>query len=126
MPQRIQRRREKGWRTPLCSCGCGESARYVGRPSRWGNPFTVAKPCLVERYYPTFTRVTVTPRDRREAAAWLGLTLGRDWALPNSVLDIAIIRRELRGHDLACWCPLPDPGQPDHCHAAVLLELANG
>ena len=27
---------------------------------------------------------------------------------------------ELRGHDLACWCPL---GQP--CHADVLLEIAN-
>jgi hypothetical protein len=30
-------------------------------------------------------------------------------------------RRELRGKDLACWCPL---GQP--CHADVLLETANG
>lgn len=27
----------------------------------------------------------------------------------------------LRGHDLACWCPLDQP-----CHADVLLELANG
>jgi hypothetical protein len=26
----------------------------------------------------------------------------------------------LRGHDLACWCPLDQP-----CHADVLLELAN-
>ena len=30
------------------------------------------------------------------------------------------IRNELRGHDLACWCPLDQP-----CHADVLLELAN-
>lgn len=30
------------------------------------------------------------------------------------------IVRELRGHDLACWCPLDQP-----CHADVLLELAN-
>jgi hypothetical protein len=29
-------------------------------------------------------------------------------------------RAELRGHDLACWCPLDQP-----CHADVLLELAN-
>jgi hypothetical protein len=36
------------------------------------------------------------------------------------------IRRELAGRDLACWCPLPErPGQPDHCHAAVLLAIAN-
>ena len=27
---------------------------------------------------------------------------------------------ELRGHDLACWCPLDQP-----CHADVLIELAN-
>ncbi|MDI5965791.1 DUF4326 domain-containing protein [Streptantibioticus silvisoli] len=31
----------------------------------------------------------------------------------------------LRGKDLACTCPLPEPGEPDHCHAAVLLRLAN-
>jgi hypothetical protein len=28
--------------------------------------------------------------------------------------------RILRGHDLACWCPLDQL-----CHADVLLELAN-
>ena len=31
----------------------------------------------------------------------------------------------LRGKRLACWCPLPETGQPDNCHAALLLELAN-
>lgn len=31
-PQRIRRRREKGWRMP-------EDAVYVGRGSKWGNPF---------------------------------------------------------------------------------------
>jgi hypothetical protein len=30
------------------------------------------------------------------------------------------IRRELRGRDLACYCPLDEP-----CHADVLLEFAN-
>jgi hypothetical protein len=33
-PLRIQRKRTKGWRMP-------EGAVYVGRPSRWGNPFKV-------------------------------------------------------------------------------------
>lgn len=33
-PQRIQRKRTKGWRMP-------EGAVYVGRPSRWGNPWSV-------------------------------------------------------------------------------------
>lgn len=31
------------------------------------------------------------------------------------------IRRELAGHDLACWCPLDAP-----CHADVLLRIAEG
>lgn len=34
MPERIQRKRAKGWRMPT-------GAVYVGRPSRWGNPFRV-------------------------------------------------------------------------------------
>jgi hypothetical protein len=31
----------------------------------------------------------------------------------------------LRGKNLACWCPLPEPDEPDNCHAALLLELSN-
>ena len=31
-PKRIQRRRTKGWRMP-------EGAIYVGRPTKWGNPY---------------------------------------------------------------------------------------
>jgi hypothetical protein len=30
------------------------------------------------------------------------------------------VRRDLRGKNLACWCPLDGP-----CHADVLLEVAN-
>lgn len=33
-PKRIQRKRSKGWRMP-------EGAVYVGRPTKWGNPFCV-------------------------------------------------------------------------------------
>ena len=33
-PKRIQRQRTKGWRMP-------KGAIYVGRPSRWGNPWPV-------------------------------------------------------------------------------------
>ena len=41
---------------------------------------------------------------------------------PTTIEDV---RRELRGKTLMCWCALPKPGEPDVCHAAVLLELAN-
>lgn len=72
-----------------------EGALYVGRPSRWGNPFLATMPNPVDRF-------------RRDL---------EDGLLPISVHDV---RRELRGKDLACWCPLDQP-----CHADVLLEIAN-
>lgn len=34
MEKRIQRKRARGWRMP-------EGAVYVGRPTRWGNPYTL-------------------------------------------------------------------------------------
>jgi hypothetical protein len=33
---------------------------------------------------------------------------------------LTTVERELRGHDLACYCPLDEP-----CHADVLLAIAN-
>lgn len=39
---------------------------------------------------------------------------------------LAAARAKLAGHDLACWCPLPEDGTPDCCHAVVLLEAAAG
>lgn len=98
-PKRIQRQRTKGWRMP-------EGAVYVGRPTQWGNRWMVAdgtslveaRPLLVAAFWDAIWRAM-----RVEGVAAL-----RRWLAP------------LRGHDLACWCPL---GQP--CHADVLLELAN-
>jgi hypothetical protein len=36
------------------------------------------------------------------------------------LVTIEDTRRELRGRDLACYCPLDEP-----CHADVLLAVAN-
>ena len=90
-PVRIQRQRTKGWRMP-------ENAVYVGRGSKFGNPFSAktvsgckCNTCLVACYQ-----------------------------MALSVAGIETIRRELRGKDLACWCPLDRA-----CHADALIELAN-
>ena len=66
-------------------------AVYVSRPSKWGNPFTV------EAF------------GRQKA-----VELYERCALPHLPIE------ELRGKDLACWCPLDQP-----CHADVLLKVAN-
>jgi hypothetical protein len=63
---------------------------------------------------------TACVKDRRHA--W---QLYKSIASDNEKLVVAA-RVELRGKNLACWCPLPaSPYEPDECHAAVLLEIAN-
>lgn len=88
-PKRIQRKRAKGWRMP-------EGAVYVGRPTKWGNPFA-----LVE-----YGRELAISNFRRRA---IGL----------KAIDPQYFEA-LRGKDLACWCRVDQP-----CHADVLLEIAN-
>lgn len=67
-------------------------AVIVARPSKWENPCRVVK-----------------PSQRLSAVAWFETHVAPK-------LDVS----ELRGKDLACWCPLDQP-----CHADVLLRLAN-
>ena len=100
-PQRIQRRRTKGWRMP-------EGVVYVGRPSRWGNRWRVDEPLGRELLWDAATvadlfRSDITHRE----GIWVG------WSLSSYLAP-------LRGRDLACWCSLDQP-----CHADVLLELAH-
>ena len=86
MPERIQRKRTKGWKMPA-------NAIYVGRPTRWGNPYA--------------------DQDNAELVC-----LFREHCLPPEFMRS--VRSELKGKDLACWCPLDQP-----CHADVLLKIAN-
>jgi hypothetical protein len=90
MPRRYQRSRRKGARLPA-------GVIVVTRPSKWGNPhpLDIGRDESIRRY-----------RD--------DLLAGR---LKVTVDDV---RRELRGRDLACYCPLDVV-----CHADVLLEIAN-
>lgn len=111
-PQRIQRRRTKGWRMP-------ENTVYVGRGSKWGNPYRVIQDggfMWVEPEGKTITCSTDREGNRREKTEE-AVMLFRDRWVP---LHIEVIRTELAGKNLACWCPLDQP-----CHADVLLEIAN-
>ncbi len=111
-PQRIQRRRTAGWRMP-------EGATYVGRPTQWGNPWRAGEPRGDGRMLTAEQAVRLYRR-------WLTTTASQ----PTRGVDRAVILNglhQLRGRDLACWCPLVDePGAPVPCHADVLLALANG
>jgi Domain of unknown function (DUF4326) len=68
---------------------------YIGRPSKWGNPFVVGR-----------------HGTREECIAQYECYL-----LENEELMAAIV--ELRGLVLGCWCA------PQRCHGDVLMRLAN-
>lgn len=70
---------------------------YIGRPSKWGNPYAMG------------------PHSTREQV----IQLYRELLLANPHL-LEVIRRELAGKDLVCWCA------PAACHGDVLLRVANG
>lgn len=107
MPKRIQRKRTKGWKMP-------PDTVYVGRPTKWGNPWRAGQD----------STLSVLPMTAREA-----VMLYRLWIDAN-LLGPGQYRKpiaELRGKNLACWCPLIDKdGNPVACHAEVLLEIVNG
>lgn len=66
---------------------------YVGRPSKWGNPFVIGR---------DGTRDEV-------------IVKYRTWIVQQPLLMAAL--HELQGKDLVCWCA------PAHCHAEVLIAL---
>lgn len=68
---------------------------YIGRPSKWGNPFTIGK---------DGTRQEVIKKYRK-------------WILSNKELLACL--HELKGKRLGCWC------HPEACHGDVLAELAD-
>lgn len=71
-------------------------AVYVGRPTKWGNPFTIGRDGTREEVILKYGGWV----NEKLTAGFLGI-------------------EELRGKNLVCWCaPLP-------CHADILLALAN-
>lgn len=118
MPKRIQMSRQKPWRED------NPDAVIVARPSKWGNPFALGHVTTIEllpaRISMPILSGDVAPLDRDEAVRLFGYALGRQLFHRPGYPCINEIVAELRGRDLACWCPLDQP-----CHADVLLELAN-
>lgn len=77
--------------------GKPSDAVFVGRPSKFGNPFSIG---------PHGSRTQVLEKYRRYLSHRPDL--------------MAAARAELQGRDLLCFCaPLP-------CHADLLLKIANG
>ena len=66
---------------------------YIGRPSKWGNPFQIGTDGTREEVIEKF----------------------RNWILSQSNLVKDL--HEIKGKTLGCWC------KPKSCHGDVLVEL---
>lgn len=147
MPERIQRKRAKGWKLP-------DNTRIVSRPTIWGNWIACGKhgkfdithtydgelrvrvqmalnkevsPSLAKEAYSYWLRYPHTPIEFLPGLEFLE-NYDRGNGIPLAVRKTANDLRDtvlnsiwrLRDLNLACWCPLDQP-----CHADVLLEIAN-
>ncbi len=115
-PQRMQVSRKAGFNLQEASRALnGLPAKLVTRPGPWGNPFSIDE--VAARY--RLDRAAAQAKAVAMAGEWLRGTLDKKLS-PGPAPSREVIRSELAGHNLACWCR---PGAP--CHADVLIELAN-
>ena len=115
-PMRMQVSRKAGFNLQGASHAInGLPAKLVTRPGPWGNPFSIDE---VATTY-GLDRAAAQAKAVAMAADWLRGTIDPSLS-PGDPPSRDLIRRELGGHNLACWCK---PGTP--CHADVLIELAN-
>lgn len=81
--------------TKVVNCKKSAYDVYIGRPSKWGNPFVIGR-----------------DGTRKEVIAKY-----RAWLLNQPALLTSI--HELEGKTLGCFCA------PKECHGDILIELAN-
>ena len=129
-PKRIQRKRSKSWKMP-------SNTVYVGRPSKWGNPF-IPSECREACFIGTDRQIIL--RCVEAFRTWLLTPFWREnWdgqESENARNAMLSGLPELPGKNLACWCPTCDrhkDGKPfdedcpdcQPCHADVLGREAN-
>ncbi len=123
---RIQRKRTRGFKMPIDSV-------YVGRGSKWGNPFKITgdmvyvdaghRRKILDKWVLYYDSGGHTTRDV--------VKLFKDLVMDSNSHEVESEIKErfkwmhdnikiLEGKKLACWCSLDSC-----CHADVLIELSN-
>ena len=77
---------------------------YIGRPSKWGNPYSHKEG--------TSARFKTETRDEAIQAY-------RDYILNGEGTHLLEDLNELEGKILGCWC------KPKSCHGDILIEIIN-
>lgn len=81
--------------TTVVHCKKSNFDVYIGRPSKWGNPFVIGRDGSREEVIKKY----------------------EDWVLKN--VDLIASINELKNKVLGCWC------KPNSCHGDVLAKICN-
>ncbi len=81
--------------TKVVHCKKDKYDVYIGRPSKWGNPFKIGKDGTREEVIQKY----------------------REWIMTQP--ELLAVLPELKNKVLGCWC------KPKPCHGDVLAELAD-
>lgn len=122
IPHRVQRQRKKGWKMP-------RNTVYVGRPGKWGNPIEIT-------YALYLAAVDISQMQKEKVLvgnegekAWFPYATAISLQKYKKYLEEDLLKREdikqLKGKNLACWCRICENKEYVHCHADILLSLAN-
>jgi hypothetical protein len=97
-----------------------EDAVYVGRPTRWGNPWRVVRErrSWLDEAAHRHPHSVYDPARQSYLGSFACEDRARYWAAQGFRRDFDGDLAPLRDKRLACWCPLDQP-----CHADVLIEL---
>lgn len=109
-PIRIQRSRKHKQVIPN-----GLPIVYVGRPSKWGNPFKVGEAIWNPK---SETVALITPKNIEECVELFKIYMEK--GLKEKETWMSKDLHELESKNLSCWCKVGAK-----CHADILLELAN-
>lgn len=122
-PMRVQRLRKKGFNLQSASRS-GLPVKYVGRPTKWGNPFRLTRDGFIQCY--STNRKILDPWimwsysggfEVKDIVELYGRWLDGGLKETAPYLPIPPSIEELKGKDLACFCPISSP-----CHVDVILE----
>ena len=112
-PVRIQRSRQGKQISPN-----GLPIVYVGRPSKWGNPFKVTGQ-KGNWFVVNQDNEPLITCDEEKDALFYCVENYTDYITHEHNLGIINID-DLKGKNLSCWCQLGK-----RCHSDILLKLAN-
>jgi hypothetical protein len=129
-PARIQRKRTAGYDMQAASRAVnGLPCVSVTRPGRWGNPYDVrvfGRELSMKLFRNTIHGVWSPDPVKHVSDELCDLAYAAHHRFLKRLggHPLEIIEGELGGRNLACYCQLPTPGEPDLCHADILLEYA--